>query len=76
MNEMRRKQIAEALDKIREGLEELETAKADEEAYLDNMPESLRGGEKANKSEQAVSNLDDACSDIENAISTAEEALE
>jgi hypothetical protein len=76
MNADRRKNISDALDKIREGLEGLETAKDEEQDYLDNMPESLQGGDKGQKAEEAISNLEDAISSIEDAISTAESAAE
>lgn len=76
MNEDRRKQINGALDKLREGLADLESARDDEQEYFDNMPESLQTGEKGEKAEGAVSQLEDAISEIESAISTAEEALD
>lgn len=44
---------------------ELETIRDDEQSYYDNMPESLQGGEKGDKSQEAIDALDEAISGCE-----------
>ena len=81
MNKERRKQLADARDLIdkAEGLlseakEMLEWAKADEQEYYDNMPESLQGGDKGQAAEAAVSALDDAVNELDSAIEACQNA--
>ncbi len=59
-------------EEIREGIN---TAKDEEEEYLDNMPEGLKDGDKGQNAEQAISSLDtasDALQDIVDALETLE----
>lgn len=72
MNKERRKEIQNAADLIRkaqetieEAKEVLETVKADEEEYYDNMPESIQNGEKGSQAQTAIDALDNAISDLE-----------
>jgi uncharacterized protein YhaN len=75
VNNARRKMINEALGKISDALSDLRAAADEEQEYYDNMPESLQQGDRGSAAEDAASNLNQACDDIENAISVAEEAL-
>lgn len=73
MNNARRKQIKDAIKALDIGTleamkEELESAQSDEQEYLDNMPESLQGGEKGEAAEAAVSALESAIEALETAI--------
>jgi hypothetical protein len=52
---------------------DIETIKDEEQEYIDNLPESLQGGEKASMAEEAVSNLDDAYSHMEEAVASFQE---
>lgn len=66
MNNARRKEIDAAIALIEAARSSIEAArdaveqiKSDEEEYKDNMPETLQGGEKYEKAETAVQNLDE-----------------
>lgn len=76
MNAERRK----ALNVIRENLVEaqsaLESLRDEEQEYFDNMPESLQGGDKGSKAEAAISEMDEAISCLESALSSVETAAE
>lgn len=49
--------------------ENLETAKDEEQEYLDNMPESLRDGDKGGVAQEAIDNLDSAIDTLDGATS-------
>lgn len=88
MNNARRKQIRDAIKALDIGTleamkEELESAQSDEQEYLDNMPESLQGGEKGEAANAAIDALQTAIDALETAIdalgeveSAAEEATQ
>lgn len=40
--------------------------------WLDNLPENLQSGSKADELDEAISSLDDVINDIDNAINNAE----
>ena len=65
MNNARRKQIKDAIKDLDIGTleamkEELESAQSDEQEYLDNMPESLQGGEKGEAAIDALGEVESA----------------
>lgn len=73
MNNARRKAIQEAIKALDIGTLEqvksdLENARDEEQEYLDNMPESLQGGDKGQAAEAAVSALESAIEALETAI--------
>lgn len=86
MNAARRKQIAAVLVQIEEMRNlydaiksEVETIRDDEQEYHDNMPESLQGGEKSEKSQSAIDALESVCEafdglEIDGVVSSLEEA--
>lgn len=90
MNKGRRKQIAAALETIGgligtmeqassdiDGLEsEIELIRDDESEYHENLPENMKDGDKGSTAEEALSNLDDAVSEITNAKDRFEGILE
>lgn len=76
MNNDRRKEINKAVSLLQEALSILENARDEEQDYYDNMPENLQGSDRGQTAEQAASNLDDACSSLEEVISYAENAAE
>lgn len=47
---------------------EVEQARDDEQEYLDNMPESLQGGDKGQAAEAAISALEQAIEALETAV--------
>ncbi len=58
------------LTEIREAYEQV---RDDEQESRDNIPESLQDSDRANASDEAISNLEDLISDLETAESAAEE---
>jgi vacuolar-type H+-ATPase subunit I/STV1 len=60
LNNARRKQISELIDRIDELQSELETVRDEEQEYFDNMPENLQQGDKGQNAEQAASDLSSA----------------
>nr|DAO40120.1 MAG TPA: hypothetical protein [Caudoviricetes sp.] len=76
MNNTRRKNLRELIEKtegIKQGIEELRT---EEEEYYNNMPEAFQDGEKGDRAQTVIEYLDEAmtaASDvIENLTSAAE----
>lgn len=76
MNDQRRKDISQAiklLEQLQEAIEPvleevqsiLEAARDEEQEYMDNMPESLQGGEKYSKAEQCVEVLEEVIGKVE-----------
>lgn len=69
MNKARRKQLSEvtrALNAVKDKddlyliINELDSIKDDEQDYFDNIPENLQYSQRAEDSEQAIDNLDEA----------------
>ncbi len=76
MNKARRKELEEASAKLDEAKALIETASADEQSYYDEMPENLQGSERGERAESAVEALDEAASQVEEAISSLNTATE
>lgn len=68
MNNERRSRIADIRIRIEALQEELDDIAREEEDYRDNMPESLRSGERYERSEEASSALESAHDSLEEAI--------
>lgn len=69
MNKARRKELAEVIQKLNQvrdksdlynEISTLEDIKSDEESYYDNIPENLQYSQRAETSEEAIDNLDEA----------------
>lgn len=87
MNKSRRKEIEAAIklleaaqSSIEAARDAVETIKSDEEEYRDNMPETLQGGEKYERADTAVNNLEEVYEaldiDIDDLITKLNEAAE
>jgi hypothetical protein len=88
MNKQRRKDIEDIISKLAdlealktEIYEAIETVKDEEQEYYDNMPEGLQGSDKGYAAEEAINNLDEAYSmiddiDVESIQSSLEMAAE
>ncbi len=74
MNNIRRKSLEELKSKLDEVKGDIEILRDEGQEYIDNMPESLQGGERASNAENAVRLMDDAINDLENVLSNIEEA--
>lgn len=88
MNKQRRTDIAEIIAKLadldalkNEIKEAIEQVRDEEQEYYDNMPEGLQGSDRGYAAEEAISNLEDAASmlddlDIDSLTSSLETASE
>ena len=83
MNNARRKQIKAVIESFNKLLDigtledlkgEVEAVRDDEQEYLDNMPESLQGGDKGQAAEAAISALETAIEALDTAIEALQEA--
>lgn len=68
MNNIRRKEIKKVVTAIEDLLDKLEELKDEEQEYIDNMPENLQMSDKAMEAESNVETMDDAISDIKEAL--------
>ena len=75
MNKTRRTALRKLTVKLNEINYELENICADEEEYLDNIPENLKCSERANESEEAISVLQDTSSLIEEVINNIDDVI-
>lgn len=83
MNKARRKAIADVQEQlrkaqeiIRDAAEQLASIKDDEEEYFDNMPEGIQAGERGEKAQAAIDNLDEALTTLEGIDEEIDGALE
>jgi len=65
--------VIDRIEDLRSVLEEL---RDEEQEYMDNMPENLWGSERYNKAEEAISDMDFALDNLEQAVSYIESAQE
>lgn len=72
MNDERRKALNAVKERIEtaqaildEARSDLETLRDEEQEYYDNMPESFQGGDRGDKAQTAIDQLDSAISDLE-----------
>lgn len=76
MNNDRRKSIDKIISALEGLLSDAETIRGEEQDAFDNMPESLQQGEKGDKAQEAISNLEEAISSIESARDALDNAKE
>lgn len=76
MNGPRRKQIEALSDRLTDLRADLEQLRDEEQEYYDNMPDSLRDGEKGQKAENAVQAMEDTLNNIDEAVAYLEEATQ
>ncbi|AMW61080.1 TPA_asm: hypothetical protein GBX15_22985 [Salmonella enterica subsp. enterica serovar Enteritidis] len=68
MNNQRRKWISEISNKLAALKDDLSNALDEEQEYFDNMPVSLQSGSNGEISQMAISSIDNALCQIEDAI--------
>jgi septal ring factor EnvC (AmiA/AmiB activator) len=68
MNKDRRKRIDEVAEKLGELKDEVTAIMEEEQETFDNMPESLQGSERGERSQTAIDTLSEAKNDLQNAI--------
>lgn len=73
MNKDRRKRIQEIITQLNTCSDNLSSIKDEEDFTRDNIPENLQGGEAYCVSEECSDKIDDALSDIQQAVGTLEE---
>lgn len=76
MNKLRRKSLQVLSEKLDELKSELEDIQQQEEEYRDNIPENLQGSDRYDKADSACSDLFDAVSSIEEALDSIESAIQ
>jgi len=76
MNSNRRKALQIIIDKVEELKSELETLMDEEQEYFDNMPESFQYGEKGEKSETAIGEMESAVSSFDDIVLNIQTAME
>ena len=75
MNKVRRKNLANIIERLQELQAVLEELAQEEEEYRDNMPENLWESERFSVSEEASENMDYAISAFDEAIGYIESAI-
>ena len=68
MNKARRQAIDKIQATIEEAMNGLQVLLEEEQEYFDNMPESLQESERANSAQEAIDTIEDATSNIQEAI--------
>lgn len=76
MNKARRAEIEKAQELISQAKDILENAALEERDSYDNMPESFQNGERGERADMAANALEEAVSTLDDAIAQANEALE
>ena len=76
MNKQRRTSLAEISQRISDLTSEAETLRdalrdlcEEEQDYFDNMPEGLQGGERGESSQEAINQLEDAITTLDDMVS-------
>lgn len=73
MNRVRRNEIRNIIEKLRECSDDLSRVKDDEDSSRDNIPESLQGTERYYSSEECSDKIEEAIDNINSASETLEE---
>lgn len=76
MNKYRRKEIDDLIQEAESLKDKIEEILSEEQDYFDNMPENLQFSERGENSQQAINDLEEAQSSIEDCISYLEGARE
>ena len=76
MNKSRRMAINEIIGTLNGIKDDIAGLRDEEQEYMDNMPEGLQGSERHEQAESAISGLEDAEGEIDEAIGNLEAAEE
>lgn len=76
MNKQRRKELDKAIKTIEEAQSIIQFCIDEEQEYFDNMPESFQDGEKGNRAEEVISDLDQATEELTGTIELIQGAQE
>lgn len=75
MNNDRRARIQALIDKLEDIKEDIDFIKDEEQGYYDNMPESIQAGERGDKAQEAIDNLESTLDYLNDVTGFLEEAL-
>lgn len=75
MNNNRRARIQALIDKLEDIKEDIDFIKDEEQEYYDNMPESIQAGERGDKAQEAIDNLESTLDYLNDVTGFLEEAL-
>ena len=75
MNNNRRQQLRQLIERMETLKDELEVIASDEQDYFDTMPENLQGSTNGMNSEEAIDKMADAIVCVEEAIEAIEEII-
>ena len=75
MNNNRRARIQALIDKLEDIKEDIDSIKDEEQGYYDNMPESIQAGERGDKAQEAIDNLESTLDYLNDVTGFLEEAL-
>ena len=76
MNNTRRKMIEEIINRIEPFKDEIDAVLSEEQEAFDNMPEGLQQSARGEAAENAIGSLEQASSQLEEAINELHSAME
>lgn len=76
MNKARRINITKIADNLQALKSDVESIQSEEQDAYDNLPESIQDGERGDRMQEAIDNLDDALTLIDEAVTSLMQAAE
>lgn len=76
MNKARRISITKIADSLQALKSDVESIQCEEQEAYDNLPESIQDGERGDRMQDAIDNLDDALNLIDEAVTSLMQAAE
>jgi hypothetical protein len=76
MNKARRISITKIADSLQALKSDVESIQSEEQDAYDNLPESIQDGERGDRMQEAIGNLDDALTLIDEAVTSLMQAAE
>lgn len=76
MNKARRISITKIADSLQALKSDVESIRCEEQDAYDNLPESIQDGERGDRMQDAIGNLDDALTLIDEAVTSLMQAAE
>jgi hypothetical protein len=76
MNKARRISITKIADSLQALKSDVESIQSEEQDAYDNLPESIQDGERGDRMQEAIDNLDDALTLIDEAVTSLMQAAE
>ncbi len=73
MNRQRRKKLTEALEKITEVMDILESVKSEEEESYENLPDNFRDGDRGEEMQNYIDMIEEAYGYLDDANSVIEQ---